>query len=511
MTTTPPLRSRSRLRTASSWSAVAMATVLTVSACAGQAPSPSPSPEPTPTATPAPTPTPSPTPAPTPTPSPSPSPTPEPTPTPTPSPTPEPTPTPSPTPEPTPSPTPSPSPPAEVAGYAIDPATGLPIVPEGEGGPWWWDGPPELPLDPALRYSSEAPAASALDPDQRRLSLLAQYPSHAEALAVAEALAGAIGDPEAEVEWLTEAGYDGFGFFDWLGSEASITPFVQVVDRWLIVSELAYLAEQDPGAKLSEGPRHHSPLALALAETAEMVIVEDAWSEDKGVAFDLVCRGDPDALVTLSQDLADNAELYDMQPLWLEPSITADQRRARRTLRLLNTLDAESFESIVDTVRYVELAGALEQAGTGGTAATQEAREDLTIFVEDWVLAHRPDLEPLGELLDPGVFEAAAQEFAHRVAAGVLAGQETRPPTVASGQFAAAPYGAHQAPLPWIMGEAVTYAGLDGDQLWLSLGLFHGVAAGLGPMVDYLTQNGCGDIKVAFTDYGYGISLRQGE
>ena len=151
----------------------------------------------------------------------------------------------------------------------------------------------------------------------------------------------------------------------------------------------------------------------------------------------------------------------------------------------------------------------LELAGDGGAAATKEARDALELFVVDWINGHRPDLEPLMGYLDPIVVEASAREFARRVAAGVLAGQETRPSTVASGRFLAAQYGAHDAEVPWIMGEAVTYAGLDDERLWLSLGLFHGVAAGLGPLVDYLTEEGCGDIRIAFGDYGYGISLRE--
>ena len=59
------------------------------------------------------------------------------------------------------------------------------------------------------------------------------------------------------------------------------------------------------------------------------------------------------------------------------------------------------------------------------------------------------------------------------------------------------------------MGEAASYAELYDDRLTMSLGLFHGVAAGLGPLVDYLETNGCADIKVEFLDYGYAVSLRE--
>ena len=59
------------------------------------------------------------------------------------------------------------------------------------------------------------------------------------------------------------------------------------------------------------------------------------------------------------------------------------------------------------------------------------------------------------------------------------------------------------------MGEAASYAELYDDRFTMSLGLFNGVAAGLGPLVDYLEANGCSDIKVEFLDYGYGASLRE--
>lgn len=495
--------------------ALALAGVFVVGACGSPEPEPTPTPTPAPTAVPSPgpTPTPEPTPEPTatPTPEPTPSPTPIPTrtPRPTPRPTVQPTPTPEPTPEPTPTPTPFPSFAPEIIGYVIDPATALPVVPEGVGGPWWWEDEPRTPLDPSLRFSSAAPESSALDPDQRRVSLLAEYGSHEDAVAVAEELAGAVGDAAAEAEWLEAAGQapaDGFG---WIGSEGSLTPFVQVVDRWLIVSELAYDPAADPGADIEAEPRYASPLALALHDSADQVIVEDTWSSDKSVAFDLVCSGPYEELLTMSQDLADNGELYDFQPVWLEPGIDHEERRARRTLRLLNNLDNATLSALVDDVEFQRLATSLRQAGEQGTTAEDEALDDLKTYIEEWVIALRPNLDPIAYLLDPVVLERAAGEFSLRAAEEVLVGELIRPQDVASGQFAAARYGAHAAPIPWIMGEAASYAELYDDRLSMSLALFNGVAAGLGPLVDYLEANGCGDIRVEFLDYGYGVSLRE--
>jgi hypothetical protein len=394
-------------------------------------------------------------------------------------------------------------------GYVIDPDTALPVVPEGVGGPWWWELQPRLPLDASLRYSSEAPAASALDPEQRRVSLLVDLGLHTEALAVAQELAEALGDPEAEAAWLEAAGQDGSTGFGYLGSRASLTPFVQVIDRWLIVSELAYDAAADPGDDIEADPRYGSALALALADVSRELIVEDTWSGDKSVAFDLVCRGDHDELITMSQDLADNAELYDFQPVWLEPGITDEQRRARRTLRLLNNMDDATLGDLVDDVEFQKLATALLDAGAQGTTAEDEALADMQAFIEELVIAYRPNLDAIAYLLDPDVLETAASDFAERAAQEILVGELIRPQDVASGQFAAARYGAHDAPIPWIMGEAATYAELYDDELSLSLGLFHGVAAGLGPLVDYLEANGCHDIRVEFLDYGYGVSLRE--
>ena len=214
-----PRRAR-RLPAALSLTAAALIGAFVVAACGASEPEPTATPSPEPTVAPAaPTPTPEPTPEPTPaptampTPEPTPSPTPAPTrtPRPTPRPTVEPTPTPAPTPVPTPSPTPFPSFLPEMIGYTIDPQTALPVVPEGVGGPWWWDEEPAIPLDPSLRFSSDAPQSTQIDPDQRRLSLLAEYASHEDALAVATQLAEALGDPAAEAAWLEAAGQDGSG------------------------------------------------------------------------------------------------------------------------------------------------------------------------------------------------------------------------------------------------------------------------------------------------------------
>jgi hypothetical protein len=338
--------------------------------------------------------------------------------------------------------------------------------------------------------------------------LLADFGLYADALAVAQELAAAVGDPDAEAAWLEAAGQDGSAGFGWLGSEASLTPFVQVVDRWLIVSELAYDPSADPGDDIEADPRYASPLTLALAESARELIVEDTWSDDKSVAFDLVCRGDHDELITMSQDLADNAELYDFQPVWLEPGITDEQRRARRTLRLLNNMDNATLSDLVDDVDFQKLATALLEAGAQGTTAEDEALANMQAYIEELIIAYRPDLEAIAYLLDPQVLETAAADFAERAAREILVGELIRPQDVASGQFAAAPYGAHDAPIPWIMGEAKSYAELYDDDFSMSLGLFNGVAAGLGPLVDYLDANGCGDIRVEFLDYGYGVSLR---
>jgi hypothetical protein len=410
--------------------------------------------------------------------------------------------------EPTSSPTPLPSFAAQVIGYVIDPATALPVVPEGVGGPWWWQGPPILRLDSSLRFASAAPQATAVDPDQRRVSVLALFGSHEEARAVAERLAAAVGDPAAESAWLEAAGQDGAAGFGWIGSEGSTTPFVQVIDRWLIVSELAWDESSDPGDSLEASPRYQAPLVLALDSLARELVVEDTWAANKSVAFDLVCHGDPARLLTLSQDLADNGELYDMQPVWLEPGITSEQRRARRTLRLLDTLDNATLSALVDDTEFQRRATVVREVGASGTVATEEALADLAAYIEEWILASRPDLEPLASLLDAEVLRSSAPQFARQAAVEVLAGELTRPQDVASGQFAAAPFGAHSAPIPWIMGEAPSYAEQQDDKLTMSLGLFHGVAAGLGPLVDYLEANGCGDLRVNFLDYGEGASLR---
>jgi hypothetical protein len=205
--------------------------------------------------------------------------------------------------------------------------------------------------------------------------------------------------------------------------------------------------------------------------------------------------------------LADNGELYDMQPVWLEPGISADQRRARRTLRLLSVQASDVLSSLPNDITFQRLAQTLRDAGDRGLTATDEAFEDLSSYIEDSIVATRPDLEPLVEYLDPVVVETADKAIAQRAASQVLVGRQTRPPNIASGQFAASRYGAHDSEVPWIVGDARAYAGLGYGELTMSLGLFHGVAAGLGPMVEYLDQNGCDEIRIAFTDYGLGVSV----
>ena len=259
----------------------------------------------------------------------------------------------------------------------MDPATNLPIVPEAVGGPWWWVDPPEVIIDPGLRFTSEAPAADEVDPDQGRVTLLAEYGSHEEALAVGRELSGAQGDPTAEEAWLVAKGQPAESGFDWLGSEAATTPFVDVVDRWLIVSELAYREELDPGPELDVVPRYASPLTLALYDDAVELIVEETSSTNKHVAFDAACSGDPAALLTLQQDLADHGELYDMQPVWLEPGITGEQRFARRTLRLLDVMASEVLSGLPDDIVFQDLAQTLRDAGDRGSTATDEAFEYL--------------------------------------------------------------------------------------------------------------------------------------
>ena len=55
--------------------------------------------------------------------------------------------------------------------------------------------------------------------------------------------------------------------------------------------------------------------AKSIKDIAEQLIVEETSSTDKYVAFDLVCRGEDDRLLTLQQDLADNAQRYEVTPV----------------------------------------------------------------------------------------------------------------------------------------------------------------------------------------------------
>ena len=69
---------------------------------------------------------------------------------------------------------------------------------------------------------------------------MATYADNAAALEVAEGLAAAVGDPLAETAWLEAVGVSPGDGFEWVGADASWTPFVQVIDRRLLVDGLRW-------------------------------------------------------------------------------------------------------------------------------------------------------------------------------------------------------------------------------------------------------------------------------
>ena len=381
----------------------------------------------------------------------------------------------------------------QVDDIELEAQTGLPIVPTaGISEPRWWTTvAPNERIDASLRFASSAPAGEVVA-DGQAVTLMATFADHAAALEVAQELAAAVGYPEAEAAWLVAAGVSPGNGFEWLGPDASRTPFVQVIDRRLLIDGLAWHETFDaPEEREEEAPAgslsYRSPLALALEASAVSVLAEGDRGGEGAIAFDMICSGDPDDLTTLEQDLADYMPASGMRPPWVDPPLTLDERAARRTLRLLTTLRAAPF--VQDLVRAPEidrLMGATTEAVEAGDdsraeAAAQALRRHL-------VALRAEDLPELGHLADTLDREAMAISLAR------LAGME---PDVASAET----FGASDTSSGPRDGGAVLTVSSEDRRLWLQAGSWLGVAQGLGPMLDYLEANGCDDPWVVFHDF----------
>lgn len=409
---------------------------------------------------------------------------------------------------------------------ALDPATGLPIVPPLTGPEivTWSAARPNSRVDATNTWASSVPGGTP-DAAQPTVTLMATYPTHEAALAVAEELALAAGNPSAEVAWLEAAGVEAGNGFEWLGPDGSASPFVRVVDRRLFVDDLRWdttyepLVEQaasgtendetdgqsaseaatDSGAGAEPSPvvqaeaGYGAPLALALAGSASSLLVEGDRDGEGVIAFDLVCIGDEDALVTLEQSLADLTDVVPMQPPWLDPPLTPEQERARRTQRLVTELWASAF--VRDLMRSAELqplSTDLEQALEAGegeaiTAAERALEARLAELVPAWL----SDLGVLGESLDTDVLVSS------------LARHPARSQQLGSDELAAEAeaLGASASGAPWADGSALFEVDADGRRLWVTQGSWFGIAEGYGPFVRYLAANGCDDIQVVFHDF----------
>jgi hypothetical protein len=321
----------------------------------------------------------------------------------------------------------------------LDPETGLPIVPTTERTEpvWWTVVEPNERIDASLRYASPTPPGDG-EPGAAGVSLLATFADHSSALAVAQELAAAVGDPPAEAAWLEAAGVAPGSGFSWQGPEDSATPFVQVIDRKLVVDGLEPGAEDDPADSeaTTEGPTYRSPLALALDASAASLLAEGDRGGAGAITLEAICTGDPARLTTLGQELADYVPGSGMRPPWIGPPLTFEEQRARRTTRLLSTLGSAGF------VR--------DMARSGSTEGLPGA---------------------LADALDLDVVAAAPEA--------------TPVPTDAL----------------LVRDGGATYEVLvDGRRLRLMLGTWSGVAQGLGPLIDHLAAGGCENLRVGLRD-----------
>lgn len=399
--------------------------------------------------------------------------------------------------------------PSEVAldmdDLRLDAATGLPILPTAPiGGTWWWRSEPREALDPGLRFVPQPANAGEAAPELPRISLLAAFPDHASAVATAGELAGAVGTVDAEARWLTGTGVDAGPGFEWLGTDAAGTPFVEVIDRWLVIDGLRPRDEHDQWEAAAEdgGPVYRSPLASGLRATGAGVLVEGDRGGEGAIAFDLICDGDQDRLLTLGQELADHGLLEGMRPPWIAPPLTDAEIAARRTLRLVQQEWSRAFlDALDEDDTFARLTRELGQAAArGDDERTGELIARLQAHVAAVVPEELPDLGPLEEVLDAHVAAAAMAEYADRVVVDPGA-DSTRRPSVEEHRLEAAPFGPSASTTPWRSGNAYYGVELDGGRLRLSSGVWTGVAPGLGPFVDYLAASGCDELSVAFHDY----------
>jgi hypothetical protein len=238
-------------------------------------------------------------------------------------------------------------------------------------------------------------------------------------------------------------------------------------------------------------PRYGAPLARALEASAVSVLVEGDRAGEGAIAFDLVCIGDADALLTLEQQLADLDSTAAMRPPWLDPPLAIDEERARRTARLATELRASAF--IGDLLRAadlqpltVDLERALEADDPEAVASAATAIEARLAEV---VPERLGDLGALGQAIDPDVLAATlARSSISAVERGIEAAGEG---TAASG----AAVGAGS-----VGGSASFQVDAESRRLWITQGTWSGIADGYGPFVDHLAENGCDDIRVVLHD-----------
>lgn len=418
------------------------------------------------------------------------------------------------------------SPGVVVEDIEIDPATGLPIVPAWSDDEviTWTPAVPNGRIESADTWASARPVGM-VDPARPTVSLMATYPSHEAAVAVAQGLALAVGDPAAEAAWLEAAGVDGAAGFGWVGPTGTRTPFVQVVDRRLLVDALEWSESFEPspdevdeaaadaaaetaaesaaadataaadaaaGADGAEAT-YRAPLVLALQASASSLLVEGDRFGEGAIAFDLACIGDAAELLTLEQDLADLDQRLLMRPPWADPPLTLEERRARRTQRLASQLAGGAFaEDLLRSGEMERLTRDLERAADAGDDdATLEALAAVQAHLAELVPAALPDLGPLGQAVDGDVLATALGDLSAPLVT----------PSPEELLVRARAFGAPDDGLSWRDGSASYEVRAQDRRLWVTLGTWLGIAQGFGPFVGYLDANGCDDIRVVFYDY----------
>ncbi len=365
-------------------------------------------------------------------------------------------------------------------------------------------GPDDLPVVPAdesllffaVDEGAQAPVSATafrsdhptrpLAADEWHIDLVATFEAPDAALAAGRALDDAVGDPAAEAAWLAARGVvaDGFG---WVGDSAASAPFVQVLGPYLLVADLA---EDQVSGDPEVYDEYRGPLVRGLEREGATVLVEGDRLGEGAITMDLTCEGESRKLRQLTQDMADLQIIQQgLQPPWLG-EVLPEQRSARRTARLVQHLQSTAYLEAYEDDAEVQRRLAVLQAAAGAGAPTrrllEQVQERMTELASELEI---PALDRFGAAIDR---EVLAWEMGRRFAGSLgdpVQAEERRQH-----------YGAGLTEA-FRDGTFAGGVGVVGDELQVAFATWSGLVLGFPPLVDWLREEGCEEVRVAFVDF----------